>query len=132
MEPLLSAGTNAISIAMSISPSLVATAGPLANGTMPPNYLAMVCAHCAIDPSKKEETSRSMGELKAFTITRSEWLRGEGPDCSYLHRASDDKECCLGQFLRRVHGVPAAQLLGSRTPRDMLHRLPKTAKKDVF
>ena len=72
-----------------------------------------------------------MGELKAFTITRSEWLRGEGPDCSYLHRASDDKECCLGQFLRRVHGVPAAQLLGSRTPRDMLHRLPKTAKKDV-
>jgi hypothetical protein len=33
-----------------------------------------------------------------FTIDRSEWLRGEGHEKSFLLRESDGKMCCLGIF----------------------------------
>lgn len=40
-----------------------------------------------------------------FTVKRSEWLRGEGEDDSYLLRSSDNKKCCFG-FLAIQRGIP--------------------------
>ena len=33
-----------------------------------------------------------------FQIKRSEWLRGEGSENSYLLRSKDGKKCCVGFF----------------------------------
>lgn len=40
-----------------------------------------------------------------LVIDRSRWLRGEGPQNSWLKRQSDGKQCCLG-FLGDQCGVP--------------------------
>lgn len=41
--------------------------------------------------------------ITKFTISRSEWLRGEGiGDTSRLLRPSDSKRCCLGIYAREV------------------------------
>lgn len=37
-------------------------------------------------------------DVKEFTVKRSEWLRGEGDDDSYLYRTTDSKKCCVGFF----------------------------------
>jgi hypothetical protein len=35
-----------------------------------------------------------------FTVIRSQWLRGKGGSKSYLRRAGDGKQCCLGFYLK--------------------------------
>lgn len=44
-------------------------------------------------------------------INRAEWLRGEGPDDSFLLRTKDNKRCCVGIYLREL-GVPDSVLSG--------------------
>lgn len=47
--------------------------------------------------------------VKAFTISRKVWLRGE-PNDSFLLRNRDGKMCCVGIFLHAC-GVPAEEML---------------------
>jgi len=53
--------------------------------------------------------------VKEFTVKRSEWLRGEGPDVSYLYRNRDGLRCCLG-FLGNACGVSDSQMEGAGGP----------------
>ncbi len=52
-----------------------------------------------------------MNFVDEFVIPRDEWLRGEGPDKSFLHRVEDGKECCVGIYLKAC-GVPIRALTG--------------------
>ena len=50
-----------------------------------------------------------------FEVKRSNWLRGEGAEESYLIRHEDGKMCCLG-FLGRACGVANAEMRGLKNP----------------
>lgn len=50
----------------------------------------------------------------------SKWLYGEGPDSSFLHRASDGKECCLGQWAAQA-GVSVEKLAGKQCPYELFN-----------
>ena len=67
-----------------------------------------------------------------LVIKRSQWLRGEGGDDSYLLRQEDGKMCCLG-FLGLALGITSAELLGEQNPRDAsddLNRWPEAICKN--
>jgi len=51
--------------------------------------------------------------VRAFEISESKWLRGEGSKNSFLFRGKDRKMCCVGQIANQL-GVPKARLLGKR------------------
>ena len=51
----------------------------------------------------------------AFTISRKEWLRGEGAQNSFLLRESDGKRCCVGIYAKAL-GVPDDKLCGCIWP----------------
>lgn len=63
-----------------------------------------------------------MGETynQTFTITRSKWLRGEGPQYSQLLRERDGKMCCLGQICEQL-GVSREKLVGRVYPRQLVN-----------
>lgn len=63
-----------------------------------------------------------------FTIKRSEWLRGEGPEKSFLLREDDGKKCCLG-FFGLVCGYNSKDLTAQSEPFDLLS-VEVLAKKD--
>jgi hypothetical protein len=63
-----------------------------------------------------------MSEVKSFTIDRKIWLHGE-PNDSYLYRRLDQKQCCLGFYLR-AQGFTEDQIKGSKTPLDVTDKLP--------
>lgn len=48
-----------------------------------------------------------------FTIDVESWLCGETSSLSYLVRASDSKQCCVGQWLV-ASGVPTHNMIGVR------------------
>lgn len=50
-----------------------------------------------------------------LTITRSEWLRGEGFLPSRLVRSQDNKMCCLG-FLGVACGIPKEKMMNIGSP----------------
>jgi hypothetical protein len=56
-----------------------------------------------------------MSEVTAFTVKRSQWLRGEGGYYSRLLRESDKKMCCLG-FLAKACGATDEQILNKSIP----------------
>jgi hypothetical protein len=63
-----------------------------------------------------------------FVIKRSNWLRGEGSDDSYLLRESDGKMCCLGFYLESL-GCPLELLDGAQGPSDVPIKVrPKKGK----
>ncbi len=70
--------------------------------------------------------------MHKFTIDRKTWLRGEGSLCSFLLRAEDGKQCCLGFYLKSC-GVPSDEILGFRSPicisgiSDNFLSMPKTS-----
>jgi len=49
-----------------------------------------------------------------LTIDRTNWLRGEGVQESYLLRATDGKRCCIG-FLAQACGIPDSKLSDTRS-----------------
>ena len=53
--------------------------------------------------------------MKKFTITRSNWLCGEGGRVSFLLRSSDGKKCCLGQYATAC-GIPDKNIINIQTP----------------
>ena len=53
--------------------------------------------------------------VTAFVIKRSEWLRGEGVERSYLLRGSDGKRCCVGIYARAL-GIPDSAIRGFSWP----------------
>jgi hypothetical protein len=70
-----------------------------------------------------------MSEVKKvteFTVVRDTWLRGEGPDKSYLLREGDTKQCCLGFYLEAC-GVPREKLLYQAAPAELGEVVPKQA-----
>lgn len=50
------------------------------------------------------------------TVDRQTWLHGEGSENSYLRRASDNKQCCLG-FYSEACGIDAKFSTNYRTLR---------------
>ena len=50
-----------------------------------------------------------------LSITRSNWLRGEGPISSFLLREEDSKMCCLG-FLAKACGAQDGDIVNSKIP----------------
>jgi hypothetical protein len=54
-------------------------------------------------------------EVKKLTIDRETWLRGEGSSNSFLRRAGDGKQCCLG-FYCLARGLSAEEITDSTTP----------------
>jgi hypothetical protein len=56
-----------------------------------------------------------MEPVKAFTIDRAKWLHGEGESSSFLLRASDSKQCCLGFYLESC-GIPRDKLENRASP----------------
>jgi hypothetical protein len=54
--------------------------------------------------------------MQKLIIKRSEWLRGEGSDCSYLYRSSDGKRCCLGFLGNQVCGLTDDEMAGNAMP----------------
>jgi hypothetical protein len=56
-----------------------------------------------------------MEPVKAFTIDRAKWLHGEGEISSFLLRASDGKQCCLGFYLESC-GIPRDKLENRASP----------------
>jgi hypothetical protein len=54
------------------------------------------------------------GSMK-LTIDRSQWLRGEGSENSYLLRKKDDKMCCLGFFSLQC-GFDYLEIRGIKSP----------------
>ncbi len=54
-------------------------------------------------------------KLIPLTIDRRTWLRGEGPDLSYLLRPADRKMCCLGAAALAA-GATTEDILGTRNP----------------
>ena len=50
-------------------------------------------------------------KVKSFVIDVKKWLRGEGSKRSSLHRKSDGKMCCVGQYLEAC-GAPPESFLG--------------------
>ena len=65
-------------------------------------------------------------ELEKFTVKRSEWLRGEGSEASFLIRPRDDKKCCVGFFALQVIGLGEFDLFGAR--RLVLEETPPTLR----
>jgi hypothetical protein len=55
-----------------------------------------------------------MEPVKAFTIDRKTWLHGEACG-SYLYRRLDQKQCCLGFYLR-AQGFTEDQIKGIKSP----------------
>lgn len=53
-----------------------------------------------------------------FTIKRSEWFRGKGPDDSKL-LDDNGKRCCWG-FVANQCGIPDEQLKGKKVLRELL------------
>jgi hypothetical protein len=49
-----------------------------------------------------------------FTLDVSVWLRSEGYHLSFLLRAKDYKQCCIGQFCSKA-GIPVNELLERKT-----------------
>lgn len=64
--------------------------------------------------------------MKAFTIDRSKWLRGEGDGDSALLRPRDGKMCCLGFYLESC-GLTPAQLEGRDAPSEVVNA-PESAE----
>jgi hypothetical protein len=58
-----------------------------------------------------------MEPVKAFTIDRKTWLHGETHG-SYLYRCFDQKQCCLGFYLR-AQGFTENQIKGIKSPRGL-------------
>lgn len=52
------------------------------------------------------------------TVTRSNWLRGEGSMHSYLLRGGDGKMCCLGYACQTL-GYTRDDMLGKKVPWDL-------------
>lgn len=48
--------------------------------------------------------------MQKFVIDRNIWLRGEGVTGSFLHRTSDNKQCCVGIFLNQLCNIGIADL----------------------
>lgn len=63
-------------------------------------------------------------ELIKTIVDRATWLRGE-PGASFLKRAIDGKQCCLG-FLAKDLGQTDEQILGKPTPNSLYcdHKTP--------
>ena len=53
-----------------------------------------------------------------FEIPLRCWLRGEGPDESYLYRTKDKKQCCVGIYLRHC-GMKVKDLKGQPGAEDV-------------
>lgn len=70
-----------------------------------------------------------------LVIDRSKWLRGEGSYNSYLLRATDKKQCCIG-FLCEALGVPKDDLVAIKGSQRLIqHNLPAwlmTPNDDLF
>lgn len=62
-----------------------------------------------------------------LVIVRRRWLRGEGAADSYLRRASDGRQCCLG-FYARVCGIKAKTIVGEWLPGDVREEWPEDAQ----
>lgn len=54
--------------------------------------------------------------MQKLIIKRSEWLRGEGSDGSYLYRREDGKRCCLGFLGKQLCGITDEQMAGKEMP----------------
>ena len=65
-----------------------------------------------------------------LTIDRDVWLRGEGPDESYMHREEDGKMCCLGIYLEAC-GIPKEAMTQLKTPAEPLRKHNPDPGKDV-
>jgi hypothetical protein len=57
-----------------------------------------------------------------LTISRAQWLRGEGSEASYLLRESDGKMCCLG-FYALACGIPQDDIIFIPAPSKIDYRL---------
>lgn len=57
-----------------------------------------------------------------FKIYMDSWLRGEDAYKSFLHRQSDNKECCLGQICVQG-GVSIGDLAGKSDPGNIIQHL---------
>ena len=55
---------------------------------------------------------------RTLTITRKNWLRGEGSANSYLYRQEDGKQCCLG-FYARDCGIRQKDICDVTTPEEI-------------
>lgn len=53
--------------------------------------------------------------MTKFVLDVPRWLHGEGTRKSFLHRASDDKQCCVGLYLEDVCGIARETLTENKT-----------------
>lgn len=70
-----------------------------------------------IDASYKERVQLQNHPMK-FTVKRSEWLRGEGNENSYLLRNEDNKMCCLGFYSLQCE-IKKESISGTKCPRGL-------------
>jgi hypothetical protein len=56
--------------------------------------------------------------MKTITITRKNWLHGEGGYTSRLIRRCDEKKCCLGFYLEQC-GISPSVLENTSCPSDL-------------
>jgi hypothetical protein len=65
--------------------------------------------------------------MKKFTIDRTRWYRGQGPDESALRRKQDGCMCCLGLYLEAC-GVDPEGLTEKKYPSGVTALIPEEAQ----